>query len=214
MYLGLKEYRKALANWDLSLEVAPELPLAGRIQFQRGCVYLWLKDLLQAITCFIRSSELGSIRAFSSSSAQDAVFWARAWSTMCQAAPDLYIISHLEAIAAEDHYTGYICRGVIFFLQKEFRQALRALQHATTLHFEIDWYPDLWADFWREWDAHFWLAMVYLALDQEEEAHMAIEQALVLEMPPILLKPLCWFEQEKPKLYEQFVKPLLASYEV
>ena len=42
----------------------------------------------------------------------------------------------------------------------------------------------------------------------------ALEQALAFEMPPILLKPLCWFEQEKPKLYEQLVQPLLNAYEV
>ncbi len=56
--------------------------------------------------------------------------------------------------------------------------------------------------------------MTYIALDLEAEARMAIEQALALEMPPILLKPLSWFERERPELYEQFIKPLLDSYEV
>jgi hypothetical protein len=36
---------------------------------------------------------------------------------------------------------------------------------------------------WKAWDVHFWRGMVYLALDQEEEARRAIEQALALEMP-------------------------------
>jgi hypothetical protein len=59
-----------------------------------------------------------------------------------------------------------------------------------------------------------WLGMTYLALDQEEDARIAIEQALALDMPPILLRPLTWFEQEKPKRYEKFVKPLLTTYGV
>jgi hypothetical protein len=56
--------------------------------------------------------------------------------------------------------------------------------------------------------------MVYIALDQDEEAHKAIVQAMALEMPPILLKPLSWFEQEKPELYERLLKPLFERYEV
>jgi hypothetical protein len=97
---------------------------------------------------------------------------------------------------------------------KAYQQALTALQHATTLYYDIDWYREPWSDFWREWDAHFWLAMVYIALDQEEEARVAIEQAMAMEMPPILLKPLTWFEQDQPALYEKLIKPLLESYEV
>jgi hypothetical protein len=54
--------------------------------------------------------------------------------------------------------------------------------------------------------------MTYLALDQEEEARSAITLALAVEMPPILLKPLSWLEKDQPKIYEQFVKPLLAIY--
>jgi tetratricopeptide (TPR) repeat protein len=213
IYLELKDYRKALADWDHWLEAAPEHPRAGAIQFQQGCAYLWLKDLPQATTCFTRSYELASTRD-SFSWAQDSVLWAREWSTMCQAPPGPHTIRNLAVIAEGSHYTASVCRGVIFFLQKEYLQALTALQHATTLHYDIDWYRDPWADYWREWDAPFWLAMTYFALDQEEEARMALEQALAFQMPPILLKPLCWFEREKPKLSEQLVKPLFATYEV
>jgi hypothetical protein len=34
-----------------------------------------------------------------------------------------------------------------------------------------------------------------------------------LELPPLLLAPLRWFEQEKPEFYEKYVVPLLAKYE-
>ncbi len=213
IYLVLKDYRNALANWDRLLEVAPEDPRVASVQFQRGCAYLWLKDLLQASTCFTRSYELACTHVFFSW-AQDFVLWVREWSLMCQTPPRSYTLHRLEAIAGGDHYTACVSQGVIFFHQRKLQQALTTLHHATALHYDQYWYQDFWADYWREWDAPFWLAMTYLALDQEEEARLAIEQALAFEMPPILLKPLTWFEQEKPKLYEQLVKPLFATYEV
>jgi hypothetical protein len=83
-----------------------------------------------------------------------------------------------------------------------------------TLHY-VNWpNRDYEVGHWQEWDASFWPGMAYLALDQEEEARMAIAQALAFDIPPILLKPLSWFEQDRPKLYELFVKPLFATYDV
>jgi tetratricopeptide (TPR) repeat protein len=213
LYLELQDYRNALADWDQWLEVAPEHPRAGGILFQQGCAYLRLKDPIQATICFTRSYELASTQD-GFSWAQDYVLWAREWSVMCQTSPGPHTLHHFAAIAKGDHYTAYVCRGVIFFLQKEYQQALTALQYATTFHYDVDWYRDPWSDFWREWDAPFWLAMVYLALNQEEDARVALEQALAFEMPPILLRPLAWFEQEKPELYEQLVKPLFDRYEM
>ncbi len=206
IYMELKEYGKALADWDRVLQVAPEHPLAGRIQFRRGCIYLWLTDLLQANTCFTRSHELAPT--------QDIVLWAMEWSAMCQTYPGLQTLQHLKVIAGGDSYTAYVCRGVILWLQKEFKQALTELQHATTLHYDENWQDFQDFDYWREWDTHFWVGMVYISLYQEEEARIAIEKALALEMPPILLKPLSWFERERPELYEKFVKPLLDTYKV
>ncbi len=205
--MDVKEYRKSLADLDHILEVVPrEHPIASRTQFRKGCAHLWLRDLAQARACFTRSFELAPT--------QDFFLWVKEWSMMGQTPPDLQMLHHLAVIADKDHYTGHVCRGVLFFLQKEFTQALTILQHATTLHYDDYWHADFWADFWQDWDAHFWLGMTYLALEQEEEAHMAIEQTLASGMPPILLKPLSWFEQEKPKFYEQLVKPLFDTYDV
>jgi tetratricopeptide (TPR) repeat protein len=199
----MKEYQNALVDWERLLEIAPEYPLVGNVQFWIGNVHLWLKELLQATTCFTRSYELAPT--------EDMFLWAREWCAMCQTPPDLYTLRYLEAMANGDRYTAYLCRGVIFFLQKKFQQALREFQHAPTLHYEDSINSYYWADHWRAWDVPFWLGMVYLALNQEEEARRAIEQALAVEMPPILLKPLCWFEHAKPKLYERLVKPLFAA---
>ena len=52
----------------------------------------------------------------------------------------------------------------------------------------------------------------YAFLERDGEAVVAIEKALGLELPPILLAPLRWFEQEKPQFYEKYAAPLLAKY--
>jgi hypothetical protein len=35
-----------------------------------------------------------------------------------------------------------------------------------------------------------------------------------LEMPPILLTSLRWFEQDRPNFYQQYVVPLMARYDL
>jgi tetratricopeptide (TPR) repeat protein len=216
-YMAMKEYRKALAEWECVQEMILGLPSEvlgpngqpGVVPFRQGCAHLRLKELPQATACFMRSYELAS--------AQDLALWARERSLMCQISPGSQTLHHLKGIAGGDRYLASVCRGVVFFLQKDFMPAMIELRHAATLPCDEDWerYTDSdHAESWREWDAHFWLGMTYLALDQEEEARTAIAQAMAFEMPPILLKPLCWFEQDRPKLYAQFVKPLLATYGV
>jgi tetratricopeptide (TPR) repeat protein len=209
IYMALKEYRKALADWDHAEEVGTLTLRPGIVPFRQGCAHLWLKELPQATTFFTRGYERAP--------AQNLALWARERSRMCQTYPDVQTLHYLNEIARGDRYLAFVCRGVIFFLQGNFKQAVTELQHAATLPYDEDWdqYTDSdHAEDWHEWDAPFWLGMTYLALDQEQEARMAIEQALALEMPPILLKPLCWFEKERPRVYEQFVQPLLARYEV
>jgi tetratricopeptide (TPR) repeat protein len=219
VYTALKKHQKALADLDHLLEVVPGHPSLGQIHLLRGCIYLWLKDLRQATSCFMLGYEMAStgnlflLRRNWSAITRDLFLWAREWSMMCQTYPDSQTVRHLETIASGDGYTAYVCRGVICWLHKEFEQALTAFQHAATLRYDPDW-REFGETFWQEWDAHFWLGMTYLALDQEEEARVAIENALTLQMPPILLKPLSWFEQEKPKLHEQLVQPLFDVYDV
>ena len=62
------------------------------------------------------------------------------------------------------------------------------------------------------WDACFWEGLVRAALRRDEDAKMAVEQSLEVDIPPVLLAPLRRFEQDSPDLYEQFVAPLLARY--
>jgi tetratricopeptide (TPR) repeat protein len=209
-YVELKEYQKALRELDSALEVASDRPLAGLVLFRQGCTHLLLKDLPQATTCFTRGYELGSALGLFPW-IQDLLVWAREWSLMCQTSPGPQTLRTLQALSSGEPYPAYVCRGVVLCLQKEFQQALTELQYAVDLRYDENQQRFL-MDYWREWDVHFWLAMTYLALDKEEEARVAIEQALAVEMPLILLKPLSWFERERPGLYEKFIKPLLDGY--
>ena len=66
----------------------------------------------------------------------------------------------------------------------------------------------------EDWDAYFWKGMACASIGQDEEAIAAIERSLTLDMPPILLTPLRWFEQDKPDFYQKYVVPLMARYEL
>jgi hypothetical protein len=56
--------------------------------------------------------------------------------------------------------------------------------------------------------------MTYASLGLEKEARISIEKSLELELPPILLTPLRWFEQDKPDFYQKYVVPLMARYDL
>jgi len=47
---------------------------------------------------------------------------------------------------------------------------------------------------------------------QDEDAMREVEKALEVRLPPALLAPLCWFEQDKSEFYEKYAKPMLNRY--
>src|SRR5690242_4757940 len=117
---------------------------------------------------------------------------------MCDGRLDSGIAQRLERIAAVDpqKYVAYVCRGVAWYLLKSFEQSLAELEQAIALEPE-------------EWDAYFWKGMVYAALKCDKDAKSAVEKSLEVDLPPVLLAPLRWFEQDRPDFYEQYVVPLL-----
>ena len=125
------------------------------------------------------------------------------WSGMCYNRPDLEVIEQLEIIAATDpeNPVAFVCRGVARWLRRDFEEALQELEQA------IQVAPE-------EWDAYFWKGMTYASLGQDEQAIAAIEQSLALGLPPILLTPLRWFEQDRPDFYQQYVLPLMDRYDL
>ncbi len=124
------------------------------------------------------------------------------WVTICQEKPELETAERLEAIAAvdPDNVNAYTCRGVALWIRASLEEASAELNRAIELDPELE-------------DIFFWNGMVLAYLGKEEEAIAAIEKSLELRLPPALLTPLRWIEQDRPDFYNKYVVELLAHYE-
>ena len=132
------------------------------------------------------------------------------WAGMCQGAVDPLVSKRLEAIATVDlqGHAAHICLAIALLLRRNLREAFAELEQAllpTCFHASG-------LEHFDEWKAHFWKGVVCAFLLQDEEAIAAVEKALELGLPPILLAPLRWLEQERPDFYGKYVVPLLAKH--
>ena len=187
--MQLKEYQQAIESFDRLIELSPN----SEAYTNRGTCYLWLKKIEQARADFASSWELDSASVFAGLMA--------AWCEMCQKAPDAEIAQRLESIAAAqpELVLAYVCRAIAQWLQGHGEEA------RTELEEDIESQPD-------SYYAYFWKGVVCASLEQEEAQEM-IEKALEREMPPVLLLPLRWLEQESAEYYKKYVAPLLADQE-
>jgi tetratricopeptide (TPR) repeat protein len=190
-FRSLKDYQQSINMCNHALELAPEEASA---YFQRGLTYLWLKDIGQAHTDFIRSCEIKQTGIYYILIAK--------WVRMCLEAVDANILEQLETIKVGNtqRYTAHVCQGIALLLRRHFKESLAELDQACLPKYN------------NEWEAYFWKGMAHAFLGQEEEAIAAVEKSLELGLPPVLLAPLRWFEQERPDFYEKYVIPLLAKY--
>ena len=174
-YRLLKNYEQALVEFDHALEIRPHY---ASILAERGLTCLWMQDLRQAISDYTHSKELDVYYL------QNHNNWMAIWSGMCYERPGLEVIERLETIAATDpeNPVAFVCRGVAMWLLRNFEEALPVLEQP------IQMAPE-------DWDAYFWKGMTCASMGQDEEAIAAIERSLTLDMPPILLTPLRWFER-------------------
>jgi len=192
-YRLLKDYEQALAEFDRALELRPHY---ASIFAQRGLTSLWMQNIGQAIIDYTHSREIDFYYL------QNHNNWMAIWSGLCYEIPDLEVIEQLEIIATTDpeNPVASVCRGVAMWLRRDFEEALQELEQAIQIAPE-------------EWDPYFWKGMTYASLGGEEEAMSSIEKSLELELPPILLAPLKWFEQDKPDFYQKYVVPLMARFD-
>ena len=114
--------------------------------------------------------------------------------------PITYYTFLIEAIVTVDpqHYLAFICKAVVNYFRANYEESLADLEQSVTLN------PD-------EWDAYFWQGMNLAQLGRDKEAIEAVEQALKLDLPPDLLSPLRWLEQERPEFYQKHALPLLDT---
>jgi len=153
-----------------------------------------MKDTGQATADYVRSWELDST-SFDNR-------WMVEWA-MCQRKPDLAMAERLEQIASVDlqNVRAYVCRGVALWLRGNLELSLTELEQAIAVEPE-------------GWDGYFWKGMTCASLGRGEEARAAIEKSLEAGLPPVLLAPLRWFEQERPEFYEKYAAPVLARYDL
>jgi tetratricopeptide (TPR) repeat protein len=193
-YRLLKNYAQALIEFDRALELRPHY---ASILAERGLTCLWMQNPRQAILDYTQSKELDAYHI------QNHNNWMAIWSEMCYERPGLELIARLEMIAATvpENQVAFVCRAVAMWVLRNFEEALQVSEQA------IQMAPE-------ELDAYFWKGMTCASLEQEEEAIAAIERSLTLELPPILLTPLRWFEQDRPEFYQKYVVPLMARYDL
>jgi tetratricopeptide (TPR) repeat protein len=99
------------------------------------------------------------------------------------------------ALANPQHYGAYVCRGIVFGLRGNLKAGLKELDRAISLELE-------------EPDGYFWKGMLcaYYYQGRYHAAIEAIEESLLLELQPVLLTPLYWFEKERPDFFEHYAK--------
>ncbi len=184
-YLQLKKYEQALADYSRALALDSHLDWAYA---GRGLTYLWLRNRAQAIMDYTQSWELNQKNVYTG--------WMAEWSRMCQEGITRDITQRLETLIEIDPqcYEARVCRGVLLWLQKGFEQAISLEQ--------------------RPWDAYFWDGLVEASLGRDEDAIADVKKALEIGLPPVLLTPLRWLEQERVDFCEKYVKPLFARYEL
>ena len=109
----------------------------------------------------------------------------------------------LEKIAEVDpeHYAALTCMGVALGLRRNLGEELEKLEQAISLDMEA-------------WDAYFWKGMTCAYLGRYTAASEAIDKALELDLPPVLLTPLYWLERDRPDFFREYARPLLEKYGV
>ncbi|HXX78076.1 MAG TPA: tetratricopeptide repeat protein, partial [Ktedonobacteraceae bacterium] len=193
-YRLLKNYPQALAEFDHALALKPHY---ASILAERGLTCLWMRNPSQAILDYTHSKELDLYYL------QHHNNWMAIWAGMCYGRPGRDVIAQLNTIAtaAPEYPVAFVCRAVSMWLQRNFAEALPVLEQAIQMASD-------------EWDAYFWKGMNCASIKQDEAAIASIEQSLTSGIPPILLTPLRWFEQDRPEFYQQYVVPLMARYEL
>jgi tetratricopeptide (TPR) repeat protein len=189
-YRLLKNYAQAIQDCNQAITLNPRNAWAFA---QRGLIHLWLNEVSRAQLDYARGWEINSKRIDYG--------WMAAWSEMSQEGVAADMAERLEEFVAIDQqsYLANVCRGTALWLRKSLEQALRELEQAISLEPEM-------------WDAHFWKGMTSASLEHDEDAMKAIEKALEVGLPPVLLTPLSWFEHSRPEFYEKYVVPLLNRY--
>jgi len=182
--------QRELRIWD---QTAAFDPNNAAVYLRRGYLYLYLKKREDACTDFARYASLQPMDVNAA--------WMVVFTALSKQHPGVEMAERLEAIALLDpeDYEAYVCRGVALGLRGKPQEGLTELEHA--LHV-----------YGKSGDAWFWKGMMCAYLDRSTTAMESIEQALRAGLPPLLLTPLFWLEQENLHFYQKYAEPLLKRH--
>lgn len=191
-YMKQSKYEQALTEYTQVITPDPNSALA---YLGRGYVYLHLKESEHACADFAKYAVL---RPKDVNAA-----WMVVYAALSKQHPGVEIAERLETIAMLDpqSYEACTCRGVALGLRGKLEEGLAELERALHLNAESE-------------DALFWKGMICAYLDRSEIAVQSLDQALQDGLPPILLTPLYWLEQDSPYFYREYAEPLLRRYEL
>ena len=193
-YYDLKEYQKTIEDYSRAIVLDPTK--VGVIVYSiRGLCYLWLGNPKQALDDYRRCQNLDSTDIN--------IIWMAEWIEMGKKRIGTETTTRLEKIAAtnHEHYVALVCSGVASGLHNKLKEGLAELERAISLET-------------GEWDAYFWKGMVCAYLGRNSMAIEAINTALAVGLPPLLLTPLYWLENDRPNFFSEYAAPLLHQYNI
>lgn len=225
-YEALSQYEKSVAQYQRALHIDPDNATLhynlGGVYHTLGCLPLAEGALSTAITLdpefggsyFNRANVLSRLgrhqearidynQALELSPHDSNTAWTVAWANFDKVALTEAEVADLVRISLLDpaHYTSACCLAVIALSRSDTSSALNHLEQATRLE------P-------KQWDPHFWVGMAAAMTGETEVAHHAIEYALELGLPPLLLTPLFWLKDTHADFFEQYAKGLLQRFSI
>jgi tetratricopeptide (TPR) repeat protein len=198
-YREIEDYDRALADQNRALELDPQLAWG---YVSRGFTYLWRNhqgDIERALSDLLQSWELRP-----TDPAIGLTGLHVQWCRICQEQATLEVAKQLEEIATFDakSYEAHVCRGVALWIRGHLNEGLTELERAIQVEPEA-------------WEPYFWHGLIRAYfVEQWEDAFSSLEQAVSLGLPPVLLTPLRWLEQDCRDFHKKYVVTLLAQYEV
>lgn len=186
---GLHNYDAALADARKAVELAP---VYGPNFTTLGQVYLAMRDLSQARQAFQQGIEADPKEV------SNAVLLA--WTDMSTTLPTAEQAPFLSEAASRypESEWGHLGRGIAAWLREDYANARAYLDHARELDVTNP-------------HAYFWLGMLHAAVNEDDLAQGAMQQALQFGLAPTLLTPVRVFEQQRPDFYHATLQPLLLQ---
>ena len=189
VYAFLKEYTRAIQDFDRSLELDPNFASSYH---DKGFTYLRMGD--------IQNGYASITQAFTLKPNHIHLNWSYEWCKMCMEQPNDTTAEHFEKLSElePENHIAYVSRGAALVLRGNFESAIKELEQAIMLD------PD-------SEDAYFWTSIAYASQGYDEEALVALQQAQKMNVPEVLMRPLYLLEETQPVFFEKYAKQFLTT---